>query len=102
MELKKYSKDGNISFCFGAFPTYELLKNKGEETIEIIVHENLVESEETNKILSLARAKNIPIRTNGRVIEKLSGKGNIYIMGVFKKYKTNVDHNANQVLLVNP
>lgn len=102
MELKKYSKDGNISFCFGAFPTYELLKNKSEETLEIIVHESLVKSEETNKILSLVRAKNIPIRTNGKMIEKLSGKGNVYIMGVFKKYKTSVNHSENQVLLVNP
>ena len=102
MELKKYSKDGSISFCFGAFPTYELLKNKSEETLEIVIHENLVKSEETDKILSLARAKNIPIKTNSKLIEKLSGKGNVYIMGVFKKYKTNVNHSDNQVLLVNP
>lgn len=102
MDLKKYSKDSDISFSFGAFPTFELLKNHANETLEIITHDKLELSEDISKILKIAKEKNIPIKTNSKLIEKLSGKGNIYIMGVFKKYKTYVDNTCNQVLLVNP
>ena len=51
MELKKYLKEGIYSFCFGAFPTYELLKNKPTLATEIIVHEKLEESNDIKKIL---------------------------------------------------
>ena len=102
MELKKYLKEGIYSFCFGAFPTYELLKNKPTLATEIIVHEKLEESNDIKKILDLARKNRIPIHKNGKLIEKLSGKGNIYIMGVFKKYEMRVDNSKSQVLLVNP
>ena len=102
MELKKYSKDSNISYSFGAFPTVELLNNKPQQVVEIITHEKIASSEELNNILKLCKEKNIPIKTNGKLIEKLSGKGNIYIMGVFKKYDSVVDNTHNQVLLVSP
>ena len=102
MELKKYSKENNISYSFGAFPTYELLKNKQTQVKSIILHEKLEKSLDIVKILNLAKDKNIPIITNGKIIEKLSGKGNIYFMGVFEKYEMRVDNSKNQVLLVNP
>ena len=102
MNYKKYSKDNDISFSFGGFPTYELLKTKSEFVTEIILHEKVQETYELDKILKLAKIKNIKISTNSQLIEKLSNKGNVYIMGVFKKYETEVDNNENQVLLVNP
>lgn len=102
MNYKKYNKESDISYSYGAFPTYELLLQKPKQTIEIILHEKLETSNEIEKIISLAKKNKIKISTNGNLIEKLSGKGNIYIMGVFRKYTTPLDHNANQVLLVNP
>lgn len=101
MEYKKYNKNGEISFSFGAFPTYELLKSNAH-VIKLVVHEKLEKSKDTDKILALARQKRIPIVTSGSTIEKLSGKGNVYIMGVFKKFDRHVDNTQNQVLLVNP
>lgn len=102
MDYKKYSKDNNISYSFGAFPTYELLKNKAHTIKAIIIHEKLEKSVDIQKIFDLAKAHNIPVTTNGKIIEKLSGKGNIYIMGVFEKYSSTLNHQDNQVLLVNP
>lgn len=102
MELKKYSKESDISYSFGAFPTYELLHSKSENILEIILHEKLSDSDDLKELIQLAKTKNIPIKTNGKLIEKLSGKGNIYIMGVFKKYDGFVDNEKNQVLLVSP
>ena len=102
MNYKKYSKEENISYSFGGFPTYELLTQKPQSVIEIILHEKAQKTDELSKILKVAKEKNIKISTNGKMIEKLSGKGNTYIMGVFKKYSANIDNNSNQVLLVNP
>ena len=102
MDLKKYSKDGNFSYSFGAFPTCELLKTKPNITRAIIIHEKLEISPDIEKIIHLAKSHKIPVITNGKVIEKLSSKGNIYIMGVFEKYTQTINHKENQVLLVNP
>jgi TrmH family RNA methyltransferase len=102
MEYKKYSKDSLYSYSFGAFPTYELLKNKNIPVDSIILHEKLEKSKDLENILKLAKSRNIKIITNGKLIEKLSSKGNIYIVGVFKKYDMNIDNSKNQVLLVNP
>lgn len=102
MNYKKYSKEDNISYSFGSFPTYELLSTHSDKVVEIIIHEKLEHSADTEKILDLAKSKNIKITTNGKLIEKLSGKGNIYIVGVFKKYELELDNTQNQVLLVNP
>ena len=98
MELKRYTKDHNLSYSFGAFPTYELIMQKHECVKTIIIHEKLDKSPDIEKILNKARAKNIPILTNGKLIEKLSKKENIYIMGVFGKYLSKLNHNKNQVL----
>ena len=102
MEYKKYKKEDNISYSFGGFPTYELLKFKHKYVREIIVHDKLENNSQTREILDLARKHKIKIVTNGKLIEKLSQKGNIFIMGVFEKYTQNINHSSNQILLVNP
>ncbi|MGN0961182.1 MAG: TrmH family RNA methyltransferase [Christensenellales bacterium] len=102
MEYKKYKKEDNISYCFGGFPTYELLKNKPQYVKEVIVHEKLENNEQSKAILDIAKKHNIKITTNGKLIEKLSQKGNVFIVGVFNKYEQKLDKNCNQVLLVNP
>lgn len=102
MEYKKYHKDNNYSYCFGGFPTYELLKNKPKQVLEILTHDKLEETPEIKKILDIAKKHKIKISHNSSRIEKLSGKGNVYIMAIFDKYEQTVDNNKNQVLLVNP
>ena len=102
MEYKKYSKDSNISYTFGAFPTYEILNTRPDRVKELVIHDKLDKSEDITKIINLAKQHNIRITTNSKAIEKLSEKGNIYIMSVFEKYTQSCDHSNNQVLLVNP
>ena len=102
MEIKRYNKESDYSFSFGAFPTYELLLNKPKQVVKLILHDKLTKSEDVIKILNLAKEYRIEISYNSKLIEKLSGKNNIYIMGVFKKYTQPVTPNTNHVLLVNP
>jgi len=102
MDYKKYNKDSEYSYCFGGFPTYELLKSMPKHAREIILHEKIEKNLETSKILELANENKIKITTNSKLIEKLSGKGNVYIMAVFNKYTQEVNHTQNQVLLHSP
>jgi len=102
MDYKKYNKEFTYSYCFGGFPTFELLNNKPSTIIEIIIHEKLDHNIESQKIIELAKKNNIKINTNGKRIEKLSGKSNIYIMAVFKKYEQHLEKNSNHILLCNP
>ncbi|MBQ9791368.1 MAG: TrmH family RNA methyltransferase [Clostridia bacterium] len=99
---KVYKKEENISYAFGAFPTMELLTHKAEYVTKILIHEKLEISQDIEKILDLAKSHKIVIEKNGKLIEKLSKKGNVYIVGVFKKYDMKIDNNASQVVLVNP
>lgn len=102
MDYKKYNKTLEYSYCFGGFPTFELLKQHPTQLIQIILHEKAESNNELNKILELAKKYNIRVATNGKLIEKLSSKGNVYIMGVFKKFTQELEHTQNQVLLCNP
>lgn len=102
MDYKKYKKEDNISYCFGGFPTYELLKNKPQYVREILVHDKLEHSPQTHEILSIAKKHNIKITYNSKIIEKLSQKGNVFIVAVFNKYECKIDNSKNQILLVNP
>lgn len=102
MEYKKYNKELEYSYCFGGFPTYELLSKKPKQVMQLILHEKAEQNKELNSILTLAKKNNIRTITNGKLIEKLSGKGNVYIMAVFKKYNQTLQQKENQVLLCNP
>lgn len=102
MELKKYNKELEYSYCFGGFPTYELLSKKPKQVLQLVLHEKAEQNKDLDNILTLAKKHNIRITINGKLIEKLSGKGNVYIMAVFKKYEQNLEHKENQVLLCNP
>ena len=102
MDYKKYNKELEYSYCFGGFPTYELLTQKPQLVQTIILHDKAEKNEELNNILNIAKKHKIRIVTNSKLIEKLSGKGNVYVMAVFEKYNQELDHNSNQVLLCNP
>ncbi len=102
MDYKKYSKDLDYSYCFGGFPTYELLTHRADQVIQIVLHDKLEKSKDVQNILDLAKKYKIRTITNSKLIEKLSGKGNVYIMAIFRKYETRLDHTKNQVLLSNP
>ena len=42
---------------------------------QLVIHEKLELTDDINKIIKIARSKRIPVTTNGKLIEKLSGKG---------------------------
>lgn len=82
MQWKKYKKSDHHSYSFGAFPTMELIQDQADWIKEIIIStkyrqkDDLVEKLEDEKI---------PYRISDSQINRLSPKGNIFLMGVFEK-----------------
>ena len=75
--------------------------NQGVDKIRINPG-NITDQSKVSEICKLAKEKRIPIHTNSKVIEKISNKGNVYLMARFEKYTQSLEKNKNHVLLVNP
>lgn len=101
IKVEKYNKDSEISFTFGAFPTFELLKNKVEQVQCVLLHSKLKITEDVGKLLDICRENNIPIHNNDKVINKIVDKENCFVVGVFKKF-SGKSKKANHLVLVNP
>ena len=101
MEYKKYSEENDYSYSFGGFPTYEILKNNPQKVIKVFVSSKLQKNDEWQKLETLCTLNNIAIEQNDKQIERITQKGNIYIVGVFKKYQGKLD-DGNTIVLHNP
>ena len=60
IKIEKYNKDRKYSFTFGAFPTFELIKNKPQQVECLLLHSKLKETEDIVELINLCKQKNIP------------------------------------------
>lgn len=102
MEIKPYKKEYEYSYTLGAFPTIELLKRHINEVVCVYIHSSFTNQKVLDLISSLCKKNHIEIIYNDKTINKLSPKENCYIIGVFKKFTCELEHNTNHVLLDNP
>lgn len=100
-EIKKYRKKDVHSYCFGSFPTFELLQNRPETAEMILLHSD-ARTEVRDKLEQECRERGIQTVHSDRHMEKLRDKDNCMVIGVFRKYHCRLEHNANHVVLVNP
>ncbi len=100
-KIEKYNKDKDYSFSFGAFPTFELIKNKPENVVCLLLHSKLKMSEDIHKLITLCEQNNIPVRYEDKSINKIADKENCFVVGVFKKF-TGVNVDCKHIVLVNP
>ena len=99
MDIKSYKKDFDYSYTLGAFPTFELIEAKASEVVEVFSSASFTDYERLEK---KCREKGVKLSVNDKVINKLSDKGNVYVVGVFKKYLQELDNSLPHVVLVNP
>lgn len=100
-QWKRYKDKAEYSYCFGPFPTFELIENAPERTLEILVHSDAT-PEIREKLERLCREKRIPFRVADSVISRIRDKENCLVIGVFRKYETALEHGKNHIVLVNP
>jgi TrmH family RNA methyltransferase len=101
-KLKKYQKKFSHSYTFGIYPTLDLLKNRREDVLKVLLQEDSVESEGVKEIVEICKKEGIHYEVNERLIEKLAIKENTYVVGVFKKYTMELEKEKNHVVLVEP
>lgn len=100
-KIEKYNKDRHYSFTFGAFPTFELIKNKPEQVVCVLLHSKLKETEDIIELVNLCKQNNIAIHKDDKVINKIVDKENCFVVGVFKKYQMS-NKKGKHLVLVNP
>ncbi len=101
MKFEKYNKDAELSYSFGAFPTFELIKNKSELVKCVLVSSKLKQTADTEKLFKLCKSKNIEIVEDDKSINKISDKENCFVVGVFQKF-AGKNVNGKHIVLVNP
>ena len=102
MKLKRYNKKHNYSYSFGLFPTTELIKNKKEKIQKVLFKEDGLCHDEIKNTLEICKKQSIPFEINDKVIDKIAFKDNTYVVGVFEKYKCNIEKQKDHLVLVNP
>ncbi len=100
-DLKKYHKKNNYSYTFGAFPTFELLENRPDIVEKVIIH-SFAKMEIYDKAETLCKMHGIALVVNDKLLEKIREKESCILVGVFRKYTCEVQHDGNHVVLVNP
>jgi TrmH family RNA methyltransferase len=104
MKIKRYQKKYEFSYAFGIYPVIDLLKYRSNEIITIFL-KSIAESKEKKRveqIKRLCKEKDVPLNISDRSINKVAKKENTYVMGVFKKYETQLDQDSNHLVLVEP
>jgi len=102
MKFRTYKKDLEYSYTLGIFLTMELLTNKIDKVVHVIIHSKSINSEGVKKIIDLCRQNKINIEENDKLIQILSPKENCFAIGFFNKYEENLLIDENHVVLVNP
>lgn len=90
------------SYTLGAAPTIELLKRAPEHVIKIILSKRIDDDADIGIIYKICNKWNIPIEVNEKAINRLSDKGNCFVIGVFEKFIKKVDKDNSHIVLVNP
>lgn len=97
---KSYRKGCGYSYTEGFFPTIQLIEKKRGYLREIYVSQEAVNSEGYRKLLTLVPEDKIILST--KAVERLGGRGNDHVVGVFDTYRETLDPDEDHAVLVNP
>lgn len=100
--MEKYKKDLDISYTFGIFPTFELLKHKTKYVQKVLIHEKLNITKDIQELIDFCKQNNILIEYCTKQIEKIVDKESTMVVGVFSKFDSIIEKNQNHIVLVNP
>lgn len=97
--IKQYSKDIDVSYTEGFFPTFELINYKKECLESIYIHSSALDSDGYKKLLTLVD-KNKIIQSD-KAFNILKTKENAHVIGVFKKFRDELDNKKDHLVMVN-
>lgn len=100
--LKKYNKKSDTSYSIGVFPTIELLNNRGTEVLKVVLDPKGKSNKGVDQIKSLCKKLDIRTEESSKSVKFISGTGNAYCVGVYRKFQALLDEKSNHLVLVNP
>ncbi len=98
--IQKYNKDLDYSYTEGFFPTFELIKFKGDLLRNIYVSTDSVDTQGYEKLCSMVKKDKIIV--SDKVFNKIASKENAHVLGVFSKFESRLDEKENHLVMVNP
>lgn len=101
MKYEKYKSSLPYSYTLGITLTIELLKKHPEDVLDIYYHSSF-NGEGKDIVDSICRKIGIEPIDNDKIFNILASKENVYCIGVFKKFDSTVEKDANHIVLVNP
>jgi len=101
-KLKRYARDFDHTYCFGVFPTLELIEHQPDKVLAILLHSKGINNLGVSKLRQACSKYQIDLIENDRLVDKLADKGNTYAIGVLNKYTSQLSFQENHIVLVNP
>jgi TrmH family RNA methyltransferase len=98
--IKSYSKDSEVSYTEGFFPTFEMIQNRKDSFRCLYVAEDALDSEGVRKLRTLVPADKII--ASEKAFKVLGSKENDHVIGVFGKFSSELDPKADHLVMVNP
>lgn len=94
-KLRRYSKKDKYSYTIGAFPTYELIEKRPDLVEVVYVH---TDYNEKDRLFSYGKKHGFHVEINHKAINRLANKDNAYVVGVFRKFHSQLEDRPHIVL----
>lgn len=101
MKIQRYKHDSDTSYALGMALTIDLVQSKRDDVQAVFVSSKITDSSELRQLTTMCQKSGIPIEHNDKAFNILSPKGNIFVIGAFRKFSSSLA-TGNHVVLVNP
>ncbi len=102
MKFVKYQKELEYSYVPGVYATLELLKYRKDLVNKVVLSKEGEINSGVSEIISICNKGNIPFEYDDIWMSKVSSKENIYAVGIFKKFISELNESENHLVLVSP
>ena len=100
-QLPAYRSDLPFGYAFGYFAALELLRHRPDDALRVVVHPRLA-PERRRDLGARCAACGVDLIEDGRTVERLAHKGNVYALALFAKRSDALDPAGSHLLLVRP
>ena len=101
MKYEKYKSSLPYSYTLGITLTIELLKKHPEVVLDVYYHSSF-DGDGKDIVDNICKRIGINPIYNDKIFNILASKENVYCIGVFKKFASPIENDANHIVLVNP
>lgn len=99
---KSYRSGADYSYTLGAFPSFELMQQRPEQVLALLMHPSFAAQEAAARVEQFAAEHRLPLQVEAKAIQRLSPKENCYLIAIFAKYEDELQGTQKHLLLDRP